>query len=201
MVDLLPVLGSVICFISNCSTPIQIISNIYWRILQIGVRAKFILKAMTFTQQFSKLTPPDRNNLITSVFDFPQPRLCFPLTVLQSFLDFSNGFVSIGHAKTPMPKAHEVLKDFIRPFAVPINFHIMYPSQTKFPPITGMKNIVTLPSNVCQPLKSLNRLVIPHKVDTCRDNTYRIWFQKYGSQHVLANGRYFNILPKGVQIY
>jgi len=60
------------------------------------------------------------------------------------------------YAKTP-----EVLKDFILLCAVSIKFHIRYPSQTNFPPITDMRNIVTRPTNVRQPLKSLNRLAIP----------------------------------------
>jgi len=77
---------------------------------------------------------------------------------------------------------------------------IGYPSQTNFPPITGMRNIITRPTSVRQPLKSLNRLTIPHSVAPSRDNNYRIWFQKHGPEHLVANGRYCNDLPEGVHL-
>jgi len=96
-----------------------------------------------------------------------------------------------------MPNTPELLKDFIHFFAVPINFQIMFPSQTNFPPTTGMRNI-TRPTNVRQPLKSLNRLTIPHTVAPSRDNTYRILLQNHGSEYLFANGRYCNGLPKGL---
>jgi len=172
IVDHLPFLVSVTCFSSFGSTPVQGISNIYWRGLHIGVRTNFIFKARIFAQYFSKLTPPDRNNLITSVFEFLQPRFSFSIPVLQSFLGLTNGLVSIGHAKAPMPKAPEVLKDFICLCAVPIDFHIRYTSQTNFPPITGMRNIVTRPTKERQPLKSLNRRANNiHMVAPSQDNT------------------------------
>ena len=98
-----------------------------------------------------------------------------------------------------MPKTPYVLKDFVRLFAVPINFHIGYPSQTNFPPVTGMRNI-TRPTNVRQPLKRLNRVTIPHTVASSRYNTYRIWCQKHSPEHLIANGRYSNGLPKGVHL-
>jgi len=64
-----------------------------------------IFKAMIFTRQFYNLKHTDRNNLITRVFDFLQPRLRFFISVVQSFLGLTTGFMSNGHAKTPMPKA------------------------------------------------------------------------------------------------
>ena len=33
-----------------------------------------------------------------------------------------------------------------------------------------------------------------------RDNTYRICFQEHGPEHLVANGKYFNRLPKGVHL-
>jgi len=184
IVDLLPFIDSVICFCSFGSTPVQGITNIYRRILHIVLLAKFIFKARIFNQQLSKLTPPDRKNFITSVFDFLQPRFSLLIRVLQSFLGLTNWFVSIGHAKTPMPKAPLVLKRFIRLFAFPFNFHVARPSQTKLPPITGMRNI-TRRTNGRQPLKSLMRLTIPRTIAHYRGNNYRICFHKYCSEHLV----------------
>jgi len=149
------------CFASFCSTPVQGFSNIYWGVFHTGVRTKFIFKARSFTQQFFKLTSPDRNNIITGVLDFLQPRLSFLIPILQCFLSLADEYVSIGHAETPTPKSPEVLKDFISVCTVPINFHIRDPRQMKFPPVTGMNNSVTRTTNIRQPLKSLNRLAIP----------------------------------------
>ena len=70
IMDFFPLLYTVVRFRGLGSTPVQGISNIYWRILYIGVRAKFIFQVRIITQEFSKLTAPDRNNLITSVSDF-----------------------------------------------------------------------------------------------------------------------------------
>ena len=100
IVDLLPFLDSGVCFSSFVPT-----TRTRHRVYLLEVRAKLIFKARIFTQQFPKHTPPDRNNLITSVFDFLQPRLSFLIPVLQSLLGLTNGFVSIWHAKTPMRRA------------------------------------------------------------------------------------------------
>ena len=105
IVDFLPFLDSVIYFGSFDSTPVQGISNIHWRVLNIGVQIKFIFKARIFGQQFSNFTPADRNNLTTSVFDYLQPRFGVLIRVLQSSFNLTDVFVSIGHVKTPMPKA------------------------------------------------------------------------------------------------
>ena len=129
--------------------PEQGIPNIYRRGFHIGVRSKFILKARICAQQFSKLATPDRNNIITSVFDFLQPRLCFLIRVLQCLICVTNGLVSIGHTKTPMPKTPKLLKHFIRIFTVTIDFHIWHPIQMNFPPITGVSNIFV--SDPCTP--------------------------------------------------
>jgi hypothetical protein len=146
------------------STPVQVISNIYRKVLHIELRANFIFKVRIFAQQFSKFTFPDRNNIVTGVPDFLQPRFNFLIHVLQSFLSLADGFCSIGHAKTPITIAPELLKGSIRLSAVPINIHIMETRQMKFHHITGLNENVTRPTNVCQPLKSLNSLAIPHTV-------------------------------------
>ena len=142
------------------------------------MRAELIFKARIFTERFSKLTTPDRNNLISRVLDFLQPQFSFLIPVLQSFIGITDCFVSIGHSKNPTQKAPYVLKDFIRLFTEPINFHIRYHSQTNFPPITGMINI-TRSTNIRQRLKNLYRLTNPHTVAPSRDNTYFTLFQKY----------------------
>jgi len=111
-VDLLPLLDSVICFGSFGSTPVQAIPNIYWRVLHIEMWAMF------------SYWHPQIETTSTSVLDFLQPRFSFLIHILQSFLSLTNGFMSIGHAKTHMPKPSELLKDFIRLCTVRINFHI-----------------------------------------------------------------------------
>ena len=128
------------------------------------MRAKFVFKARIFTQGFSKLATPDRNILITSVFDFLQPRFSLLLPVLQYLVRVTNGFVSFVHAKIPTTKAPELLKDFVCLLTVPINFDNSHITQMNFPTITGVSNIVTSPTNVRQSLKCLNRLAIPHTV-------------------------------------
>ena len=50
IVDLLPFLDTVIYIASFGPTPVQGISNIYWRVLNIVVRATFIFKARIFAQ-------------------------------------------------------------------------------------------------------------------------------------------------------
>jgi len=50
------------------------------------------------------------------------------------------------------------------------------------PPTTGMSNIVS--SDQCTPV-SLNRLAVSHTVTPYRDNTYRIWIQKYCLEELL----------------
>ena len=124
------------------------ISNIYWRILYIEVRRLFIFEVRIITQEFSKLAPPDRNNLITSVFDFLQTYLSLLIPAQQSFFSVADGLTSIGHTSTPMPKAPKVLKDFFPLCTVPVDFHIWYPGQMNFPSISGMRNIVPRPTNV-----------------------------------------------------
>jgi len=49
-----------------------------------------------------------------------------------------------------MPKTIYVLKDLMRLFTVPVNFHIRYPGQMNLPPISGVSNIVFRPTNVRQ---------------------------------------------------
>jgi len=71
-----------------------------------------------------------------------------------------------------------------------------YPGQMHFPPITGVNNFAC-PSHIRQPLKTFNRLTIPHTVTGSRDNTYSIRFQEHGSEYPIANGRYCNSFPKG----
>ena len=71
--DFFPLLDSV-CFRGLGSTPVQGISNIYWKMLYIGVRANLMLEATIVTQEFFILAHPDRNNCITSVSYFVQPR-------------------------------------------------------------------------------------------------------------------------------
>jgi len=70
IVDHLPFLDSVILFSSFGATSIKGISNIYKRILYTGARAIFISKARIFAQRVPNVTLPDRDNLITSVYDF-----------------------------------------------------------------------------------------------------------------------------------
>ena len=179
---------TVICFSSLGSTPVQGITNINVRVLDIGVQTKFIFKAKSVTQQFSKLAPSYRNDVVTSVFDFLQPRHSFLMPVLQCIISVADGFMAIGHAETPMPKTAQILEDLISALRVSINFYIRYPSQMDFPPITGMNNISS-PPKIRQPLKTLNRLRIPQTVTRSRDNTYSVGFQKHGPEHLIANGR------------
>ena len=143
---------------------------------------------------------PRSKQHITSFLDFLQACHSFLKPVLLCFHSLADGFVSIGHSKTPMPKAHELLIDLVRLCTVPVNAHISEPSQINFPPITGMNNVVTRPTYVRRPLNSLNRLTIPHTLAPSRDNTYRIWFQKNGTEHLLLKGRYYDSLRKGVHL-
>jgi len=83
--DLLSGLDSVICVSGFSSSPIEGISNIYWRVFNIGVRTKFIFKARIFEQQIPKLIPPDRNNIITGVLDFLLHRFSFFISILRIF--------------------------------------------------------------------------------------------------------------------
>jgi len=169
------------------------------RVLNIRVRTKFIFKARNITQYFSKFAPPDRNNIVTSFFDFLLPRHCFLVPVLQCFISVANGFRSIGHAKAPIIKTAQILKDLISVLTIHINFCIRYPSQVDFPPITSMNN-VSSPPNISQPLKTLNRLTIPHTITRSRDNIYSVRFHEHGSEHLIANGRYCKSFPKGVHL-
>jgi len=74
-----------------------------------------------------------------------------------------------------------------------------YPSQMDFPPITGMNNVFR-PPNIRQPLKTLNRLPIPHTVTRSQDNTYSVGFQEHGPEHLIANGRYSYCFHKRVNL-
>jgi len=100
VVDLLCRLDSVICLCDFSSTPVQVISNIYWRVFNIGVRTKFIFKARIFAQQFPKHIPPDRINIITGVLDFLQPRFVSSYLFCEFSSVFADGSVSILHAVT-----------------------------------------------------------------------------------------------------
>jgi len=61
---------------------------------------------------------------------------------------------------------------------------------------SGMSNIVTLPTNISQPLKKFKSLAVSRSVPLSRDNTCGVSFQKHRPQHRIANGRYFDDLPK-----
>jgi len=69
IMDFFSLLNFVVCLCGLGSTPVQGISDIYWRILDIGARKEFNFEVRIFTQEFSKLAPPDENNFITSVFN------------------------------------------------------------------------------------------------------------------------------------
>ena len=91
------------------------------------------------TQEFFKLAPPDRNNCITSVSYFLQPRLCLLIPNQQSFVSVADGLMSIGHTLTPVPKTTQVLKDFSSLITVDVDFYIWYSRQINlsgepFPP-------------------------------------------------------------------
>ena len=94
----------------------------------------------------------------------------------------------------------KVLKDLFRLLSVPVNFHIRYPWQLNLPPISGVSNIVTCLTHVRQPLKCFNSLAVSRTVAPSQDNTHRIRFQEYGSEHLITNGRYCYSLPKGVYL-
>jgi len=133
IVNLLPFLAYVICLGSFCSTPVQGIPNIYCGV-NIGLRAKFIFKARIFVQQFCKLAPSDRNNLITSVVDFLHPRFSFLIPVLQSFLSLTNVLMSIWHAKTPIPKHPSYSKRLVSA-QYPLTFTLGAPAKWTFVPL------------------------------------------------------------------
>ena len=59
--DFFPLIDCVVSFLGLDSKLVQANSNIYWRMLYIGVHAKFTLEARIVTQEFLKLTPPNRN--------------------------------------------------------------------------------------------------------------------------------------------
>jgi len=80
----------------------------------------------------------------------------------------------------------------------PSSFTLGTPGKWDLPSITSMNNIVSRPTNVRQPLKGLNRLAISHSVHSSRYNTYSVCFQKYCPEHVTANWRYSDVLPKWV---
>jgi len=61
--DSFPLHDSVVCFRSLGSNPVQGSSNIYWRMLYIGFRAKFILEARIVTKEFFKLATQIKTNL------------------------------------------------------------------------------------------------------------------------------------------
>jgi hypothetical protein len=68
------------------------------------------------------------------------------------------------------------------------------------PPIAGMNNIVPILTNVRQSLNCFNSLSVSHAVTPSRDNIYSVRFQEHGSENLIANGRYFDSLPKGVNV-
>ena len=143
------------------------------------MRAKFIFEVPIVAQVFTKLTPPDRNNLITRVSDFLQPRLSLLIPIQQRSFSVTNGLMSIGHTWTPVPKSPKLLKDFILLSTEPVKFHIWYPRQKYLPPINSMSNIASRSTNLRQLLKGFNRLAVSHSVPPSRDDTYSIWFQKH----------------------
>ena len=53
-----------------------------------------------------------------------------------------------------------------------------------------MSNIASRLTNVRKPLKRLNRLEVARTVAPSRYNTCSIRLQKYGKEHLVANGRY-----------
>jgi hypothetical protein len=61
--DFFPLLHFIVCFCDLGSTPVQGISNIYWGMVYIRVRAKFILEARIIAQEFFKLASPDRKTV------------------------------------------------------------------------------------------------------------------------------------------
>ena len=93
-------------------------------------------------------------------------------------------------AKTP-----QVHKDSICLCTVPVDFHIRYPRQMNLHYICGMNNIGPSPTNVRQPLKSINRLAVSHSVTRSRDNTWSVSIQKHRPEHLIEYGRYFYSLP------
>ena len=105
-------------------SPVLGISNIYLRVLQIGVGANFIFKTRIFTQLFSKLTPPRSKQPYNGHSWFLKPSFRFFIPVPQSSLNLAGGFLQTAHAKTPMPNATILLNYFISRCVVPINFHI-----------------------------------------------------------------------------
>jgi len=122
--DFFPLLDPLVGFCGLGSNPVQGISNIYWRILYVGLRAKFIFEVRIVAQDFSKLTPTDRNNLITNVSDFLQTRLSLLIRVHKIFFGAADGLMSIGHILTPKPKTLKILKDFLRLRKLPVYFNI-----------------------------------------------------------------------------
>ena len=99
-----PLLDSAVCFRGISSTTVQGISNIYWRMLRIGVRTTFIFEVRIVTQEFSNFAPPDWNNFITSVSYFLQSRLSLLISTQQCSFSVADGLMSIGLTLTPMPK-------------------------------------------------------------------------------------------------
>jgi len=91
--------------------------------------SKVHFQGQEFLATIFKLTPPDRNNIITGILEFLQPHLSFLISLLQCFFSLTDRFVSIGHAETPMSKTPEVLDNFISLCTVPINFHITDPAR------------------------------------------------------------------------
>jgi len=127
--DFFPLLDFVVCFCGLGSIPVKGISNIYWRMLHIGVRAKFILEARIITQEFFKLSPPDRNNCITSVSYFLQPRLCLLIQTQQSFVSVADELMSIGHTLTHVPKKPKYSKTSLVSAQYPSTFTFDFPGK------------------------------------------------------------------------
>ena len=68
-----PTLNSVISFGGFGSTPVQDIPNINRKILQLGLRIKFISEAWSSCKIYLNSHSPDRNNFITPIFKNLQP--------------------------------------------------------------------------------------------------------------------------------
>ena len=81
--------------------------------------------------------PLHRNNHITSVIDFLQPRFCLLIPTQQNLLSVANGLRSSKHTSSPMPKTAEISKDFISVCKLHVDFHIRTRGKCKSLPFTA----------------------------------------------------------------
>ena len=123
---------------------------------------------------------------ITSIFNFLQPRFHFLIPVQQCFFRVTYGLVSIGHARTTIPKTTKVIKVLLCFRRLPIDFHIWYPRLMHLPSISGMNYIVPCLTNVRQPLKCFHRLAVSLTVFPSRDCTHSICFQTHCPEHLIS---------------